>query len=91
MSFLVLSLLKNTSSKKHNRHLGNERHRSIRFFGIMSNKCSGGNVFREFFKRTSRHMFYVDIAKELKTISMNTIDRYYVARVLNESEIKRNL
>jgi len=31
-------------SKKHNRYLGNERHGSIRFFGIMSNKCSCENM-----------------------------------------------
>jgi len=31
-------------SKKHNRHLGNERHGSIRLFGIMLNKRSGRNV-----------------------------------------------
>jgi len=43
--FLMLSSLKNTkSSKKHNRHLGNERHGSIRLFGIMSNKRPGGNM-----------------------------------------------
>jgi len=36
-------------------------------------------------------MFHVGIAKELNTISMNTTDRYYTARVLNESEIKGNL
>jgi len=43
----MLSSLKNTKpSKKHNRHLGNERHGSIRFFGIMSNKRPGGNVLK---------------------------------------------
>jgi len=40
----MLSSLENTKpSKKHNRHLGNERHESI-LFGIMSNKRPGGNV-----------------------------------------------
>jgi len=64
--FLMLSSLKNTKpSKKHNRHLGNERHGSIRLFGIMSNKRHGENVLRNIF-----------ITKKIKILNLIFFKRF---------------
>jgi len=44
VSNVIIATQNTKPSKKHNRYLGNERHGSIRLFGIMSNKRPGGNM-----------------------------------------------
>jgi len=52
----MLSSLKNTKlSKKHNRHLRNERYRSIRLFRIMSNKRFGENMLNNDFEKNKKY------------------------------------
>jgi len=52
----MLSSLKNIKlSKKHNRHLENEKYRSIRLFGIMSNKHLDGNVLSNDFEKNKKY------------------------------------
>jgi len=68
--FLMLSSLKNTKlSKKHNRHLGNERYGSIRLFGIMSNKRLGNVLISRFAEQSD--FFLPDSFVSFKNVFSN--------------------